>query len=108
MRHQLRIQLKTAEGAVLRALGLVERRGFRLEAVHAAEAQGDGQTLTITVSGDRPADLLRRQLERLHDVLWVEEPVVEPETDRTSAPWTNPGAPNTNLAAGPRRGTRRS
>ncbi len=72
MRHTLHIQLKTAEGAVLRALGLIERRGFRLETVHAREAQGDGQAMTVTVEGDRPADLLQRQLERLHDVLWVE------------------------------------
>lgn len=72
MRHTLNIQLRTAEGAVLRALGLIERRGFRLETVHAREAQGDGQAMTVTVEGDRPADLLQRQLERLHDVLWVE------------------------------------
>ncbi len=74
MRHLLHIQLRTAEGAVIRALGLIERRGFRIETVHAGEAQGDGQAMTVTVSGERPADLLQRQLERLHDVLWVDRP----------------------------------
>lgn len=90
-KHALNIQLRAAEGAVLRALGLIERRGFRLETVHAAEPQGDGQSLAVTVIGERPADLLRRQLERLHDVLWVELP----GADTASADWTARGATNT-------------
>lgn len=72
MKYQLQIQLRSAEGAVLRAIGLMERRGFRLESCILAEAQGDGQLMEVMVSSDRPIDLLQRQLERLHDVLWVE------------------------------------
>ena len=72
MRHILNIQLCANPGAVLRAIGLMERRGFRLLACQVAEAAGDGQGMTATVESDRPAELLQRQLERLHDVLWVE------------------------------------
>ena len=72
MNHTLQIQLHAREGAVLRTLGLAERRGFRLEQMHVAEAQGDGQNLRMTVSSDRSIELLKRQLERLHDVIWVE------------------------------------
>jgi acetolactate synthase regulatory subunit len=71
MRHKLRIQLRVCEGAIIRALGLIERRGFRLDAVTVGEAQGDGQSMDVVVSGDRSPDLLQRQLERLHDVSWV-------------------------------------
>jgi acetolactate synthase II small subunit len=72
MRHQLRIQLRSCEGAILRAIGMMERRGYRLENCTVHEAQGDGQAMEAEVSSERPVALLQRQLERLHDVLWVE------------------------------------
>lgn len=70
--HTLSIQLRSCEGAVLRALGLMERRGFRLQACSVTEAQGDGQSMEVCVASNRPGELLKKQLERLHDVLWVE------------------------------------
>lgn len=73
MKHRLNIQLRVCEGAVIRALGLIERRGFRLDAVTLGEAQGDGQAMEVVVSGGRSPDLLQRQLERLHDVNRVEQ-----------------------------------
>jgi acetolactate synthase regulatory subunit len=81
MKHTLQIQIHAREGAVLRTLGLAERRGFRLEHLHVAEAQGDGQAMRLTVSSDRSITLLKRQLERLHDVIWVEI-----ETDGPAGP----------------------
>jgi acetolactate synthase regulatory subunit len=72
MKHTLQIQIHAREGAVLRTLGLVERRGFRLEHLNVAEAQGDGHAMRLAVSSDRSIRLLKRQLERLHDVMWVE------------------------------------
>jgi acetolactate synthase regulatory subunit len=72
MKHSLQIQIYAREGAVLRTLGLVERRGFRLESLSVAEAQGDGHAMRLTVRSDRSIALLKRQLERLHDVMWVE------------------------------------
>ena len=70
--HRLIIELSTSEGAMLRALGLMERRGYLLQTC-TLHAQLDGKkVLEIQVESDRPAGLLKRQLERLHDVLSVE------------------------------------
>lgn len=68
MNHTLRIQLSSVEGAVVRALGLIERRGFSLNKCSVCEADGAGRNMEVNVTSDRPGDLLKRQLERLHDV----------------------------------------
>ena len=52
----------TADDAI-EAMVLVER---------IVSAAGDGQAMSVTVESERPVELLQRQLERLHDVLWVE------------------------------------
>ena len=72
MSDTLRIRLSGIEGSVLRALGLIERRGYRLLKCHVAEADDNGQMMEVSVTSSRPGDLLKRQLERLHDVLHVE------------------------------------
>lgn len=72
MKHTLHIQLRSCEGALLRAIGLMERRGYRVSTCSLGEAGGNGQEFEVVVNSERPADLLKRQLERLHDVLWVE------------------------------------
>jgi acetolactate synthase II small subunit len=77
MNHTLNIQLSSSEGAVLRTLGLIERRGFSLGNCSFTEVDESGRSMEVTVSSSRPGDLLKRQLERLHDVLSVElKPVV--------------------------------
>ncbi len=70
--HHLQLQLRAVEGAVVRVLGLVERRGFRLLACEAEEVRDGGQPLSLRVRSERSPELLKRQLERLHDVLQVE------------------------------------
>lgn len=72
MNHTLHIQLSSVEGAVIRALGLIERRGFSLNTCTVSEADGNGRNMKVNVSSTRPGDLLKRQLERLHDVHHVE------------------------------------
>ncbi len=72
MMHTLKIQLKDCEGAVLRALGLIERRCYRLSHCVIEESDGGERTMQVSVSSMRPVDLLQRQLERLHDVVSVE------------------------------------
>ena len=72
MKHTLHIQLSRCEGAVIRALGLIGRRGYSLDTCSVSEADDNGQAMVVTVTSSRPGDLLRRQLERLHDVLHVE------------------------------------
>jgi acetolactate synthase regulatory subunit len=70
--HTLHIQLSSCEGAVIRALGLMERRGFTIRECYVGEPDGTVRDVEVTVSSSRSGDLLKRQLERLHDVLFVE------------------------------------
>jgi len=72
MNHTLHIQLSSVEGAVIRTLGLIERRGFSLKTCIVSESDGNGRNMKVNVSSTRPGDLLKRQLERLHDVYHVE------------------------------------
>ncbi len=68
----LNITLGGAEGAVIRALGLIERRGFSLESCSVGEIDNNRRAMEVSVTSTRPGDLLKRQLERLHDVYTVE------------------------------------
>ena len=72
MNHTLRIRLSSVEGAVVRVLGLIERRGFSLNKCTLGEFDGTGREMEVNVTSSRPGDLLKRQLERLHDVYHVE------------------------------------
>ena len=72
MNHTLTIQLSGCEGAVIRALGLIERRGFSLDKCKVGEVENSSRSMEVSVSSSRPGELLKRQLERLHDVLNVE------------------------------------
>ena len=72
MKHTLFVELSNCEGAVIRALGLVERRGYRLESCRVHAAAGGVRDVELIVTSSRPVELLKRQLERLHDVLRVE------------------------------------
>ena len=66
---ELHLLLADREGALVRLLGLVERRGFRLGAVKSS-ATPRGMRLSLTLaSDDRAADVLLRQVARLQDVL---------------------------------------
>ena len=93
MHNTLRIQLSSVEGAVVRALGLIERRGFSLIKCSVSESDGTGRTMEVSVTSTRPGDLIKRQLERLYDVYHVEllptvvinphQPGIRPVTRRT-------------------------
>lgn len=78
MEYKLHIQLKDCNGATIRALGMMERRGYRLKTCALGEPDGQSRELEVTVISTRPGDLLRRQLERLHDVIEVELKPAEP------------------------------
>jgi|GEM_PF-117191 len=72
MNHLFRVYIRPCEGALIRALGLAERRGFQLLGCHLTDHGEGRQRLDLTVTAlDRSANTLRRQLERLHDVLEV-------------------------------------
>lgn len=72
MMHALKIRLRQVEGAALRALGLAERRGFRVVSLTLDPCGPDSQRLSLVVaSPNRSVQVLGRQLERLYDVLEV-------------------------------------
>lgn len=65
---ELTLTLAPAEGALVRLLGLIERRGFPLGAIQTRTvAAGLDVRLTLPQDG-RPADVLLRQVQRLYDV----------------------------------------
>jgi len=69
MQYRLELVLKPAEGALLRVLGMVERRGFSPLAVNATrkvDAAGRWQ-VQMEISGNRPPETLRHQLQKIYD-----------------------------------------
>ena len=67
MSARLVVSFKPAEGAVVRMLGLVERRGYSLRSV-AMEERADGASMTIHVEprdSSRRVDVVARQLDPL-------------------------------------------
>lgn len=75
MTEQLLIEYRPDEGALLRLLGLVERRGFRVVAIDMAELPGGGRAVaTIDVAardGSRALETLGMQIRRLHGIIQV-------------------------------------
>ena len=66
MTDRIRIGFHNDEGALVRILGMVERRGYRLLAVDARDG-----SLALELSARDPGrrlDVLAAQLRRLHDV----------------------------------------
>ena len=75
---ELNLVITNAEGALVRLLGTIERRGFRIDAVH-SEPHPEGQRLRVALGTTaRPADVLVRQLQRLIDVREVGLDIVRP------------------------------
>ena len=69
MADRVHIQFANAEGALVRILGLIERRGYRL-----LDAEARGGSLTLGLSPRDPGrrlDVLACQIRRLHDVIAV-------------------------------------
>jgi acetolactate synthase regulatory subunit len=95
MDHTLHIQLSDSEGAVLRALGLMERRGYSIKCCAVGEITGAARDLDVTVTSSRSGDLLKRQLERLHDVRHVDLKPAEPVQPK------HPGIRPVNRSASP-------
>lgn len=66
--HRLTIEFSGVEGAFLRILGLMERRGYRLQTCTLNRKPDGSCVVDVMVESGRPGDLLKRQLERLYDV----------------------------------------
>ena len=79
MQYRLDLVLKPAEGALLRVIGMVERRGFSPRAVHAQTDPADGGRwhVQMLVSGQRPPETLRLQLQKIYDCEAVQVQAVD-------------------------------
>ncbi|HKK02660.1 MAG TPA: ACT domain-containing protein [Gammaproteobacteria bacterium] len=83
MNHTLQMNIQKVEGAIIRLLGLIERRGFCVTAMN-AHSDDAAQQVQITVDlhcGSRSVETLTRQIEKLYDVrsvacLTASEPAV--------------------------------
>ena len=70
MRRTIELRLARTEGAIVRTLGLIERRGFAVTAVTTRSDAGS-ETLVMRLEvacEDRSFDVLIRQILRLFDV----------------------------------------
>jgi acetolactate synthase regulatory subunit len=66
--YELSLSLSAAEGALVRVLGLIERRGFAFAGAEMSSANG-GFSLRLRIAENgRPMDVLVRQIKRLPDV----------------------------------------
>jgi acetolactate synthase II small subunit len=70
----INLTLSLSEGALVRVLGVTERRGFPLVSVAASPRKSERRLdVQLGVKSDRPVRLLINQLRKLHDVMTVEE-----------------------------------
>ncbi len=73
MRYRLDLVLKPAEGALVRVIGMAERRGFRPQAIAGEPDGGDGRwRLRLVVESTRPVETLRLQMQKIYDCESVE------------------------------------
>lgn len=79
MSRSFDIELEHTEGALLRLLGTVERRGFALLGISASKPAADCYAIRLDISGDRDPQVLCRQLERLVEVRAVRLQPLPPE-----------------------------
>lgn len=67
MSRRLEITMAANEGALIRVLGTVERRGYSLNSLH-VEKTDNSMQVSMQIESDRDANVLCRQLDRLFDV----------------------------------------
>jgi acetolactate synthase II small subunit len=67
MSRRLEITMAANEGALIRVLGTVERRGYSLNTLH-VEKNDNCMHVSMQIESDRDANILCRQLDRLFDV----------------------------------------
>ncbi len=73
MLYRLDLVLKPVEGALVRVIGMTERRGFAPRAINGGPDAVDGRwRLQLVVDGSRPAETLKRQLQKVYDCEAVE------------------------------------
>ena len=73
MTTHFEIRFDHSEGALLRCLGLIQRRGYSVNEM-AMRSHPDGPVLSVAIdTNGRSAETLLRQVQRLHDVRSVRD-----------------------------------
>ena len=86
----MEVLLDQAEGALLRLLGTVERRGFALSGLSADQTDAGALAVRLQLEGARDLQVLCRQIERLIDVREVRLVSMAPDeipTESFHATW---------------------
>lgn len=80
MQYRLDLVLTPAEGALLRVIGMAERRGFAPRAIAGAPNAADAGRwhLQLVVDSTRPPETLRRQIGKIYDCVSVRISALEP------------------------------
>ena len=71
MQFRLDLQISAAEGAIIRVLGMIERRGFTASSIHADRGADGLWQVQVIVDGERPGPTLAHQLEKIYDCVSV-------------------------------------
>lgn len=67
--HALGLVLARSEGALLRLLGTVQRRGFEIAGLSTQPRDADTWIVLMQLSSARDVQTLKRQVEKLYDVV---------------------------------------
>ncbi|MDD9900788.1 MAG: hypothetical protein OXT65_07405 [Alphaproteobacteria bacterium] len=87
-KYVLNIDMTMCEGALVRVLSTIERRGFSVAALNMPAAKASGRSLTVTVQALSSAykiDILMRQIARLQEVQKIEQSIATSQPRRRSA-----------------------
>ena len=82
MSHLIHIELDRLEGSLIRVIGLIERRGFHIDAMELYDLGEDRRGASVTVrprDPSRNADMLGLQIDRLYGVRRLSEAPVRPK-----------------------------
>lgn len=67
--HALGLVLSRGEGALLRLLGTIQRRGFEIVGLTTQPRDADTWIVLMQLSSARDVQCLKRQVEKLYDVV---------------------------------------
>lgn len=68
MKQNFECEIAQTEGSLIRVLGVIERRGYKLLDMRVKPSSTDTYQLSFSIDTERDATILIKQLERLYDV----------------------------------------
>ena len=68
MKRKIECEIAQTEGSLIRVLGVIERRGYKLQELSVLPAGPDSSQLSFCIESTRDVSILVKQLERLFDV----------------------------------------